>query len=284
MIVSDEIRKSVVFIGYRLADDRTRMVGTGFLVARPFDESATPRRGETHTSFSYLVTAKHVIDGIRDLGLAEVLARVNYRSGEARWVSIPIEYWVFHPTESSTVDVAVLSASGFDVPKLDHGVFPIDAFAKKETVLLEKIGLGEEIFIVGLFASHHGSAKNIPIVRIGNIAGMPEEKVSTQIGDIEAYLIEARSIGGISGSPVFVNMGIMRDRHGVLEVEKLVDGMRAVTPIYLLGMVHGHFDKEGVNMGIGIVVPSWKILEVINQEYFLTAEKERREAPKSFSS
>ena len=171
----------------------------------------------------------------------------------------------------------MIPASGFEANELDHRVFPIAGFATKEKVELEKIGLGEETIIAGLFAPHHGNTKNIPIVRIGSIAAMPEEKVITRIGQIDAYLVEARSIGGLSGSPVFVNMGIMRDRGGVLEIEKRVDGTRSLGTIYLLGLMHGHYDEEKVNMGIGIVVPATKILEVINQEAALREEKRLRE-------
>jgi hypothetical protein len=279
MIFPDEMRKCVAFIGYQLADGGTRFAGTGFFVARPVIEGAQLGRGSVHTSFAYLLTAKHVIDSVRDKGLSEVLVRLNFRDGKAGWVRTPIGLWLTHPTESSTVDVAMINAAGFEPANLDHGVFPIAGFATKDRVELEQIGLGEETIIVGLFNPHHGSAKNIPIVRIGNIAAMPEEKVSTELGDIDAYLVEARSIGGLSGSPVFVNMGIMRDRGGVLEIEKIVDGRRAVSAIYLLGMVHGHFDdkKNSVNMGIGIIVPASKILEVINQEAVLKEEKEMRE-------
>ena len=54
-----------------------------------------------------------------------------------------------------------------------------------------------------------GRDRNFPIVRTGHIAMMPDEKIpKVKIGDWEgnadAYLIESRSIGGWSGSPVFV--------------------------------------------------------------------------------
>ena len=42
---------------------------------------------------------------------------------------------------------------------------------------------------------------------------------------------------------------------------------------YWLGLMHGHFalweTELQINMGIAIVVPTWKILEVINQEVFM---------------
>ena len=96
---------------------------------------------------------------------------------------------------------------------------------------------------------------------------IPEEneKVPTKYGDVDAYLIEARSIGGLSGSPVF-----LRDT--------------STGKIYLFGLAHGHWDippankndiqidydsKSSVNMGIAIVIPATKILEVLYHEEFI---------------
>ena len=65
---------------------------------------------------------------------------------------------------------------------------------------------------------------------------MDEEPVVTRdFGRIPAFLIEARSIGGLSGSPVFVNLG----------TSVLIDGSVKLFkgPLHLfLGIVHGHYD------------------------------------------
>ena len=71
--------------------------------------------------------------------------------------------------------------------------------------------MGDEVFVVGLFRHRHGTQRNIPIVRVGNLAALTEEKVATNdFGLVDAYLIEARSIGGLSGSPVFLNLWVVR--------------------------------------------------------------------------
>jgi hypothetical protein len=51
-----------------------------------------------------------------------------------------------------------------------------------------------------------GSTRNIPIVRTGVIAAMPaiDEPFVRKGEEYHAYLAEMRSIGGLSGSPVFV--------------------------------------------------------------------------------
>ena len=81
--------------------------------------------------------------------------------------------------------------------------------------------------------------RNIPIVRIGNLASLDEEKVQTEGGPIDAYLIEARSLGGLSGSPVFLNLGTVR------QIKRQVVGAESGAPIiFLLGLIHGHYDTQ----------------------------------------
>jgi hypothetical protein len=50
---------------------------------------------------------------------------------------------------------------------------------------------------------HEGRQKNSPTARFGNIAQMPNEPVIIKRFEQECFLVEARSIGGYSGSPVF---------------------------------------------------------------------------------
>ena len=144
------------------------------------------------------------------------------------------------------------------------------------------IGIGDEVFLPGLFRFHHGTNKNIPVIRVGNIAAMPEEPVQTANGKIEAYLIESRSIGGLSGSPVFVYLGNWR----------LIDNewrQASGFTFTLLGLVHGHWDTDeadidvfiqdtnrqrSVNMGMAIVVPVEKILETIKQPMLQKKQRE----------
>jgi hypothetical protein len=263
MAFPDEVCKCVVFVGYRKADGVPRLAGTAFCVGREIEG--------TGSSFQYLVTARHVIDYIRNLGLDQVWLRLNRRSGSAVWASVPINQWLTHP-EGPSVDVAVLHTSLG--PETDHLMIPFKMVVTEKLIEQEKIGIGDEVFMTGLFSRHYGQQNNIPVVRVGNIAAMPKEKIETSLGSMDAYLIESRSIGGLSGSPVFVNLGLVR--HGQLSSTGL--------PIfYLMGIVHGHFDvtenkigdlnpvaddglsSTSVNMGIAIVVPINKMLEVLNQ-------------------
>jgi hypothetical protein len=91
-------------------------------------------------------------------------------------------------------------------------------------------------------------------------------------------LVEARSISGLSGSPVFIHVPVFEPRGGT------------VTQFFLLGLMHGHFDiqnlnedtvvdteaetTKGINTGIGVVIPVEKILETIDQPKLAEMRKE----------
>lgn len=266
MIVSDNIRKCVVFVGYQMADGRMRLAGSAFFLG-------TDKDGVQATDV-FLVTAKHVVDGIRKLGLTEVFVRANTNGGQSVWAKCQSTDWLFHPTDPS-VDVALLHIG---VPQgWDHLVIPLSMCVTSQTFEVNEVGLGDEVFIVGLFRHHHGTERNIPIVRVGNLAALTEEKVNTKdLGLVDAYLIEARSIGGLSGSPVFLNLGVVR------YVEKKVKHSTGGPIFFLLGLVHGHYDvpsttldssnqdadehlsTERINTGIAIVVPMDKIKETLD--------------------
>lgn len=266
MLVDDEIRKCVVFVGYQMANGDMRVAGSGFYLGETGDET---RAGKV-----FLVTAKHVIDHIRALGLTETYIRYNTTDRKAKWAMVRSEVpWFGHPTDP-TIDVVVLHTSV--PPEWDHLVLPLSMAITEESIRAQSIGLGDEVFIVGLFSNHYGKQRNIPIVRVGNLAAMVEEKVQAKgFGLIDAYLIEARSIGGLSGSPVFVNLGLVRSINGEM---KFATGKPI---LYLLGLVHGHYDvaepshagapaetdaltSDNVNTGIAIIVPISKVKEVID--------------------
>lgn len=242
-----------------MADENYRFAGTAFLLER--------------NSTIYFVTARHVIDGIRDKGLNETYLRLNIKDGTASWFRVPMKQWLTHPNDIS-IDVAFVKFSVQSI--FDHLVIPYHLCITERIMEEQEVGLGDEVFITGLFRHHYGNTRNIPIIRVGNVACLEEEKVSTRFGSglIDAYLIEARSIGGLSGSPVFLNLGSIRRKGGSNTIS-------TSAPIYLFGLIHGHYDTEStsideampdeegglsverVNTGIATVVPFKIIDEVI---------------------
>jgi len=105
---------------------------------------------------------------------------------------------------------------------------------------------------------------------------IPDEQIQTDLGFSDLYLVEGRSIGGLSGSPVFVR----RTETFKLELQGRLTEVNCPGPYKLLGLMQGHWDikeseinkpliqhdrKHGVNLGIAIVTPAMKISEILNQ-------------------
>lgn len=273
MLIHEEIRKCVGFLLCKRAmADPPKVGGTAFLAGIE-DENAG-------VGFAYAVTARHVIEHVQaESPDDKVLLRLNLVAGGFGFIESKVQDWLFHPNEE-TVDVAVLPLR--TPPEFDAQVYRLnpERIAGPEIIVREGIGPGDEVFIAGLFRNHYGTDRNIPVVRIGSIAAMPEEKVKVKWKDasMDAYLIEARSIGGLSGSPVFVHTGPVRLRDGKVMIAEHRGGIW-----WLLGLMHGHFNvrvpdidvaEDGlssfeVNAGLAIVTPATKIMEVINQKKLL---------------
>ncbi|MGA2555914.1 MAG: hypothetical protein ABSG04_06525, partial [Verrucomicrobiota bacterium] len=194
MRVPDEIKKCVVFFVMPIPVAGGVVLeykATGFFVAVKLDG----------LFFVYLVTAKHVAEKLegREFGI-----RVNTRDGKSTIYRAPPGAnlpWHYHPTDA-VADVAVWSWT--PGPEADCLHVDSETIFTKEVCSKIGLGIGDEVCMVGLFSFHEGQSRNHPILRIGNIAMLPDERIKTSMGEMEAYLIEARSIGGLSGSPVFV--------------------------------------------------------------------------------
>ncbi len=241
--------------------------GTSFIVTVP---------GTQDNTFAFMVTARHVAERLEG---KEFYIRANKRNGTAVALKgLPSNPWWFHPTDRKHVDAAVTFFAPAQLNELDIQHIPFNMFINHATLEVQHIGVGDEVFITGLFTKVTETAKNIPIVRTGTIAMIPGERIPFGDDFIDAYLIEARSIGGLSGSPVFVRQTV------ALETSSspiILAGRRPDTVlqgvggnIYLLGSMIGHWEipegftpsqAEAVNMGIAPVVPASKILEIIFQ-------------------
>jgi hypothetical protein len=290
MRVTDLIPKGVVFIGHLGVNDDFAPDGTGFfLVMQVYGQA-----------FPYIVTAKHVIDqATGDERLRDVLIRVNTKAGKIEYVKTKPAQWHLHPDhvedgrKRKYIDVAAFGLVNYrkwehvDYRKWDFSFHSEDEICTDEIIKRYEIGLGDEVAIPGLFLSHIGTERNVPVLRMGTIAAMRSEPVPTSHGPMDAYLVEMRSVGGISGSPVVMNMAV--------RPEVLHPGTPSVTQIekaprhhFLFGLVHGHYtittqdewvfktnqQVGDINAGIAIVVPVSKITETILQPSALGEEAE----------
>jgi hypothetical protein len=273
MRVPDEMLKSTVFIGMRVGTEPV-YGGTAFLVGVD-GAYGSP-------SWIYLVTAKHVVEKLES---SDFVMRVNRKEGPPIVLEGAGTKWWYHPTDVGRVDAAVtIWRPPPEVgPTLDIATLPMAMFVTDSVLKDQNIGIGDQVFMTGLFTRIQKTDRNIPIVRIGNVAMIPREPIFFRDHMIDAYLIESRSIGGLSGSPVFVRSTVI--------LRNLTDGdgkptSASVTSntFYFLGSVIGHWEEpkptelivqqEAVNMGIAPMVPAQRIAEIINHPELVEMRKQ----------
>jgi hypothetical protein len=203
VFVPDALRHCVVFIGIKKEDGSFIPEATGFLAA------AEDGRKLIRT---HLITAEHVIPYIRDKitkpeTKGVLAARLNTSSGGSEIIDLTGAHWWSHPDVANLSDVAVTPFSFVEDQYDQVALLLVNRDASDEIVRAEGGALGQEVLIVGLFRHHTGARRNEPIIRVGNLSAMPTEPLKTEYaGRVEGYLVEARSIWGLSGSPVLLNL------------------------------------------------------------------------------
>lgn len=276
MRVPEEILDSVVFLVTREPgeqDCEKVCRGTAFFV------SVRSETSKDH-GYAYLVTAKHNIAKAKEKGW-ELYLRLNTVAGKSEDIRVD-EQWTYSADPS--VDIAVLPFS----PGMPYWYRPLAPAMQADEARLKRlgVGIGDEIVISGLFTRRTGQEKNLPIVRFGNISAMPGEALpDSKTGlSYQAYLVEVRSFGGLSGSPVFVYFGSDRTVPGGAE-EEPPSGLRM---LLLLGVLRGHWEHQEpipfasafrdeldkINWGIAVVTPATELKPILFSEAFV---KQRRE-------
>lgn len=273
MLIAKKMTDCVCFVCGVRSNGEYEPLGTGFFIGVPIGSPESPRY------VAVVVTALHVINEIEAVGRADTrtFLRVNTKEGGVEYVYIPAENWIRHDVEdqieNGIVDAAVCWFPGNNSPtgKYDYLLMPVsNEIAFREFLEDEDIGTGDDVFFTGLFTHHTETKQNEPIVRSGIIAAMPGT-ISTRSGRQHAFLVESRSMGGFSGSPVFVNPGLLRfDEEGKLKIRSTFG------PSYLIGVISGHWDapeevqitgglaeRASLNMGIAKVTPMDKVFPLM---------------------
>ena len=245
-------------------------VGTAFFVSVPL---GLPEPMERH--FLYVVTAKHCIQGKH--GLAdEIVLRLNLKDGGTVQVKTDPSAWMLHPT----ADVAVACCDPKQMSSFAFRGWDAKGVATQDFRDARKVGAGDDVFITGLLVHHPGRSQIMPIARIGNIAGLPVDPVVLETGPDVVGLLEVRSIGGLSGSPVFLHLPFLRDAPPNTVLHIGPEGIQAGSggEHRLLGVMHGFYpvgqnDPDGVsggdedlNTGIAVVVFVDRVLDLINRK------------------
>ncbi|MGC1679418.1 MAG: hypothetical protein WA740_17935 [Candidatus Binataceae bacterium] len=284
--------------------ERKRPDGTAFFVSVP-DEV------EPHIEWIYLVTANHSLDEIS--GQRVVVRVTATQGGHLEHLSTRKDDWFRH----DLADVAVLPIPNPEVYKFrslplfmfidrDYHWIPHQIGANYERSIKHRynslavpVELGDQVFFPGLFVQSAGQNRNLPIFRFGNISRMPGDelvRIHTRLGDlkIRAYLTEAHSWGGHSGSPVIWYHEFHTKENLPSDEQDSVSNPR-LHLTGLLGLVSAHFDipipttgipsklETKLNSGIAVITPSENIRELlmrddVRADRVRLSDRSRREA------
>ena len=253
---------------YRNADDARAGVdsgGTGFFVS----VQSKTRRDKCYV---YVVTNWHVVcpNGCSTI-------RVNCKNGEPDIFEHDPAEWFFLPKFHDIAVIPIrLDGNKHQAAALNGETYIVTP----DYVEAEKIGPGDDVFMIGRFIDYDGVEVNRPAMRFGNISiiDAPVKQLTGYSG--QSIVVDMHSRTGHSGSPVFVYRTA-----GSLFAEKgqWVTGHT----MKLLGIHWGQFPelwelKEGVKepeseaalitegkyvkglSGMTCVCPAWAILEVLN--------------------
>ncbi|WP_316234918.1 MULTISPECIES: hypothetical protein [unclassified Bradyrhizobium] len=283
----DHFWTNTVFYLYRL-NPRTGIIdaspsGTGCFVQRP--------SRLTGLSHMYAISNWNVT---QDGGGS--IIRINKPYGSTFNIELNPEDWIFDPKgdDLSAVDVTDHLFGNFDE------VWVVDEendFVSQSKFDDLRIGVGEDTVMLGMFSGHHGGDRNIPSARFGNISMLPSDKALVQQPNgvrRPSYLVDIRSRGGYSGSPVFVYRTLAGDlRRGArlwpadaenhlfallgihcaqfrerIEVRKATSAEAAGDPIL-------ENDTLYIEGGTTVVIPAWRISELLDRPEFEATRADR---------
>jgi hypothetical protein len=277
--IPDEMLDCVVYLypSEAAAEDGKQMGGSGFIIGIPI-----PYVQPANFHLLCVVTNKHVVDN------GSMVVRINTLAGSIDIVALDNAEWFFHPDGDDIAICPIGLNNKFHKCKFLHP----NSFLRKEIIEMFDIGPGDDVFIVGRFINREGKQKNIPSVRFGNIAQMPGEPIVSDEGfKQESFLVEAKSISGFSGSPVFVQL--IPEPPSVPEYPPNLKYLQPEPPTkrpqfnfkagpWLMGIDFCHIlSKDRIysdatskplnqdwhirsNTGMMGVIPTWKMMEVVD--------------------
>jgi hypothetical protein len=265
--IPDDFIDSVLYLypSTHEAQEGINIGGSGFLVSVEAEQIAG-------SHFIYAVTNRHVID------VADVI-RLNTKEGKTHIEKISKGEWVCSETDDLAVHTLMLDPAIFAYKTVPH-----DMILTEEKAGQLKLGIGDNVFMVGRFINHEGKQRNAPLVRFGSIAQMPTEPLTYELdGKLHeqvSILADIRSIGGYSGSPVFLNElgfigrpdGPPADKHWLIGVDW--GHIKMWSPLCGTDEKPLGTSQVNINSGMAGIVPAWKLLELLMSERLAKPRKD----------
>lgn len=286
--IGEDFLDSVLYL-YRSrheAKEGINIGGSGFLVS-------VAAQHAPGLSFVYAVTNRHVIEK------ADVI-RFNTKEGLTHAAKFARNTWI----ESKTDDLAIRPINATELPDSPgtfvHKTVNASQILSRDRAEKIKLGIGDDFFMVGRFINHEGKQQNAPLVRYGSISQMPAEPISYSLGgqrhDQICIMADVRSIGGFSGSPVFLNEliftrpdgGEVPDRHWLIGID--CSHIPMWSPVCGIDEEPIGQTQVNVNSGMAGIIPAWILLEMLmsddlitkrarDEKIFLSASKSSKAVP-----
>jgi hypothetical protein len=302
--IDDKLLTSVFYLypSVDAAEKNEKSGGTGFFVSVPSETKA-------HVSFIYGVSNAHVVQDPNDpapIIRSSVSLRPGANPSSLRPGTSPTpigtrkitkrspEEWRRHPDPAVDLVIVQLGVSiehmetMGGLPSLPYSI-PSSLLLSHDVINAFDIGPGDDVYMVGRSIHHDGRALNQPTVRTGIISLMPDMIDVDEGGPPEeAFLIEMRSLGGYSGSPVLWTLPAgatarrqsapitMKAGPWLLGIDCIRYSLRE--PVYDESDMKSGYVKT--NSGLSMVIPAWKLQEllylpeVINERESLLASAE----------
>jgi hypothetical protein len=232
--------------------------GSGFLLSVPC--KTVPGQ------FIYAVTNRHVIEG------GSLTVRLNTADGDIDAFEFKKTDWICSETDDLAICVLPRLVQKFAVRSLRS-----DWLLTEKDAKIYDIGIGDEIILLGRFINREGIQQNAPTARFGFIANMMKDPVEYKIGSKEhkqeSVLCEVKSIGGYSGSAVFLTPDPTVGRHGK-PVPDVMTWVLGVDCCHIQSWESAYDDKGhelkhvriAANTGMMAVVPAWKLIDLLGSE------------------
>jgi len=239
---------------------------------------------ENGVNVPVLVTCRHVAEALSKH--PQFYIRANTQGGQS--LAMPIQSLEWAYPDDGTIDLAAtvftLPASLFDV--IYYRLHAASAVLTDDE--RARIHCGEPVSLIGLFRLHPGKQRNISCVHTGNVAVLPDpieripirDRTTGEIVEAEVYLVEAQTLDGLSGSPVFLHEMIDLEQINLELRPQIYTHPKAFGVVKLLGIYSGSWDGEPgqilaadrglhgkirVPVGMGTVVPIDQVEKLIRE-------------------
>jgi hypothetical protein len=288
--IDDRLIDSVIYLypSVEAAEEGEPSGGTGFLVSVELEHHPG------HFCL-YAITNAHVIKEAQS-----PVIRLNTTDGRIEIIPLDVNQWKLHPEGD---DLAAVQLAGINTKSHKFVCIPSSLFITPEVLVALKIGLGDEIYMVGRFVRREGRVQNKPAIRSGIIAMMADKNDGVEFcGEgltQEAFLVEMHSTRGFSGSPVLFRMPL-RDFESMRAYRYLQPEAENFAPgPWLVGINAGIYtvddkvymvDKTGKlvetdylvksHSGYSVVIPAWRLEKLLNAQEFAD-ERERLDKKQS---